>query len=75
MAVTVAYQCSLDKRVERLAARLYRRERGPKVAVIEQALIVREERVERVEPDRPGNRASRVPGAASARAAGEAGLR
>ena len=58
MAINIAHRQDLDDRVERLAARLGLRGRGRKTAVIEQALVALEKRVEREAPDRAAIRAS-----------------
>lgn len=58
MAINIVHRRDLDERVEQLAARLHLRGRGRKVAVIERALSVLEERVERDRPNRAAIRAS-----------------
>ena len=52
MAINIAHRPDLDERVERLAARLDMRGHGRKTAVIERALGVLEEQVEKARPDR-----------------------
>ncbi len=50
MAINLVHRPDLDNRIEKLAARLGLRGRGRKTAIIEQALAVLEERVERTHP-------------------------